>query len=297
MSRVIRRVWASNPLAHTRRERLPCEYEAYVPDPLMGRRIVFEGDVAADITDAETAIARLDISSSALVDTEALARILLRAESVASSRIEGLEVGPRRLLRAEAAQQLGEQPSDVTANEVLANIDAMATAIADVSAGTPITLDHLLAFHRRLLTGTRLEEHAGQIRSEQNWIGGSDYNPCSAPFVPPPPELVAGLMDDLCQFCNDDSLPAVAQAALAHAQFETIHPFVDGNGRTGRAHPARVPPRWHPRRRLGPVLATRAGTGRCDTLGGNRGRSSQARRCINIPPARRAPGADYAEHP
>jgi Fic family protein len=214
---------------------LPCDYEAYVPDPLIGRRVVFEGDVAADVTDAETAIARLDVNASALVDTEALARILLRAESVASSRIEGLEVGPRRLLRAEAAQQLGEQPSDVTAHEILANIDAMAAAISGISTGTPITLEHLLAFHRRLLTGTRLEEHAGQLRAEQNWIGGSDYNPCSAAFVPPPPEFVASLMEDLCRFCNDDSLPAVAQAALAHAQFETIHPFVDGNGRTGRA--------------------------------------------------------------
>jgi Fic family protein len=235
MSRVIRRVWASNPLAQTRRERLPCDYEAYVPDPLIGRRVVFEGDVAADVTDAETAIARLDVNASALVDTEALARILLRAESVASSRIEGLEVGPRRLLRAEAAQQLGEQPSDVTAQEILANIDAMAAAISGISVGTPITLEHLLAFHRRLLTGTRLEEHAGQLRAEQNWIGGSDYNPCSAAFVPPPPEFVASLMEDLCRFCNNDALPAVAQAALAHAQFETIHPFVDGNGRTGRA--------------------------------------------------------------
>jgi Fic family protein len=235
MSRVIRQRWASNPLAQTRRDRLPCDYEAYVPDPLKGRRIVFDGDVAADVTDAETAMARLDVNAAALVDTEALTRILLRAESVASSRIEGLEVGPRRLLRAEAAQQLGEQPSDVTANEVLANIDAMAAAISSISAGVPITLDHLLAFHRRLLTGTRLEDHAGQIRTEQNWIGGSDYNPCSAAFVPPPPEFVADLMDDLCRFCNDDSLPAVAQAALAHAQFETIHPFADGNGRTGRA--------------------------------------------------------------
>jgi Fic family protein len=80
-----------------------------------------------------------------------------------------------------------------------------------------------------------LGDHAGRIRTQQNWIGGSDYNPCSADFVPPPPELVAGLLDDLCTFCNDDSLPAVAQAALAHAQFETIHPFADGNGRTGRA--------------------------------------------------------------
>jgi len=235
VSRVIRRRWASDPLAQTRRDRLPCDYEAYVPDPLMGRRIVFDGDVAADVTDAETAIARLDMMATALVDTEALARILLRAESVASSRIEGLEVGPRRLLRAEVAQQLGEQSSDVTASEILANIDAMATAISGIVPGAPITVDHLLAFHRRLLSGTRLEDHAGRIRAVQNWIGGSDYNPCSAAFVPPPPELVPGLLGDLCRFCNDDSLPAVAQAALAHAQFETIHPFADGNGRTGRA--------------------------------------------------------------
>ena len=68
----------------------------------------------------------------------------------------------------------------------------------------------------------------------QNWIGGSNCNPCSAEFVPPPPETVVNLLDDLFTFCNDDSLPTLAQAATAHAQFETIHPFVDGNGRTGR---------------------------------------------------------------
>jgi Fic family protein len=77
-------------------------------------------------------------------------------------------------------------------------------------------------------------QYAGTLRQEQNWIGGSAYNPCSAAFVPPPPELVPDLLADLCSFCNTDSLPAVAQAALAHAQFETIHPFADGNGRTGR---------------------------------------------------------------
>src|SRR5665811_1420877 len=75
----------------------------------------------------------------------------------------------------------------------------------------------------------------GRFRSEQNWIGGSAFNPCSAEYVPPPHELVPDLVADLCEFCNDDSLPAVAQAAIAHAQFETIHPFVDGNGRMGRA--------------------------------------------------------------
>jgi len=93
----------------------------------------------------------------------------------------------------------------------------------------------LLDFHQRLLAGTRLDAHAGAIRQEQNWIGGSSYNPCSAAFVPPPPEYVPDLLDDLCQFCNSDDIPAVAQAAIAHAQFDTIHPFVDGNGRTGRA--------------------------------------------------------------
>jgi Fic family protein len=218
-----------------RRDRQSCDYEAYVPDPLAGRKLVFNGDTAADVADAERAIAVLDVQASALVDTEALARILLRAECVASSRIEGLEVGARRLLRAEAAHDLGEEPSDVTATEVLANVEAMASAVTSITPGEPIVLDHLLAFHRRLLTGTRLDAYAGSIRNEQNWIGGSSYNPCTAAFVPPPPELARDLLEDLCRFCNDDSLPAVAQAAIAHAQFETIHPFVDGNGRTGRA--------------------------------------------------------------
>jgi Fic family protein len=187
------------------------------------------------VADAERDIGRLDAEALALADTEALARLLLRAESVASSRIEGLEVGGRRLLRAEAAREFGDVASDVTAAEVLANIDAMLWAVRGAGGQGAISLDHLLEVHRRLLAGTRHEAHAGLLRTEQNWIGGSSYNPCSAAFVPPPPELVGGLMEDLCAFCNDESLPAVAQAAIAHAQFETIHPFVDGNGRTGRA--------------------------------------------------------------
>ena len=236
MAKVIKTLWSAEGLTGLpRRDRRPCEYEAYVPDVLTGCKITFNGDVAADVADAERAIAALDAQALTLADTEALARILLRAESVASSRIEGLEVGARRLLRAQAAQELGEQPSDVTAIEVLGNINAMSEAIQSISQGDPITVKHLLAFHHRLLTDTRLAAHAGVIRTEQNWIGGSAYNPCSASFVPPPHELVPGLLEDLCAFCSDDSLPAVAQAAIAHAQFETIHPFVDGNGRTGRA--------------------------------------------------------------
>ena len=105
MAKVIRRHWQSEASAGLpRRDRQSCEYEAYVPDPLMGRVIVLDGAVAADVADAEAAITRLNLEARALVDTEALARLLLRAESVASSRIEGLEIGPRRLLEAEAAR-------------------------------------------------------------------------------------------------------------------------------------------------------------------------------------------------
>ncbi|HEY5044392.1 MAG TPA: Fic family protein [Solirubrobacteraceae bacterium] len=191
--------------------------------------------MAADVADAEAAIARLNAEATALVDTEALARILLCAESVASSRIEGLEIGARRLLRAEAVRAMREPSSDVTASEVLGNIDAMLYGVERIGSDEEITVDMLLEVHRRLLAGTLLQEHGGSFREVQNWIGGSDYNPCSADYIPPPHEFVADLMDDLCAFCNTDDLPAVAQAAIAHAQFETIHPFVDGNGRTGRA--------------------------------------------------------------
>lgn len=236
MAKVIRRLWVTDAnIGLARRDRRSCEYECYIPDSLAGREIVLGSETAADIADAERAIAVLDASASTLLDSEALARILLRAESVASSRIEGLEVGARRLVRAEAAIVLGEDPSDITAAEVLANVHAMASTIRRLSPGEPITVEVLLDFHRQLLTGTQLDTHAGSIRTEQNWIGGSSYNPCSAAFVPPPPEYVADLMDDLCAFCNTDSIPAVAQAAIAHAQFQTIHPFADGNGRTGRA--------------------------------------------------------------
>jgi Fic family protein len=161
--------------------------------------------------------------------------LLLRAQAVASSRIEGLDVGARRLLEAQVAGALGEDASDVTASEVLNNIEAMRWAVDSLADVEQITVDHLLEIQKRLLTGTSLEQHAGEVREQQNWIGGSSYNPCSAAFVPPPWERVRVLLEDLCEFCNGDELPAIAQAALAHAQFETIHPFIDGNGRTGRA--------------------------------------------------------------
>ena len=235
MATTERRLWASDFAGPTRRDRQPCEYDVYLPDRPSNRSFSLDGDVAADVADAEAALTRLDASSVGLADSEALARLLLRAESVASSRIEGLEIGARRILRADAARRLGIAPSDVTAREILGNIDAMTWAVDTIEQGSAITLQTLLETHRRLLAGSRVEEYGGRVREVQNWIGGSGYNPCSASFVPPPPELVGNLLDDLVGFCNSDSLPALAQAAVAHAQFETIHPFADGNGRTGRA--------------------------------------------------------------
>ena len=218
-----------------RKDNRGCDYAAYVPDRLVGRTFRFDGEVAADVANAEAAITRLNLEATSLVDTEALARILLRAESVASSRIEGLQIGARQLLRAEAARGLGETPANAKAVEVLGNIDAMVCGIEQIHTGDAISVELLLEIHRRLLTRTRFEEYGGAFRTQQNWIGGNDHHPCSADFVPPPPEYVPDLVGDLISFCNADSLPAVAQAAIAHAQFETIHPFVDGNGRTGRA--------------------------------------------------------------
>jgi len=236
MGSFIRQRWISEAVSGVpRADCRSCEYDSYIPDFLAERLVTLDGETAADVADAETALARLDTRASALTDTEALARLLLRAESVASSRIEGLEIGPRRLLRAEAARQMGEPAADLTAEEVLGNIDAMTVALAQAESGQSLTVETLLGIHRRLLQDTDLHEHAGRIRTVQNWIGGSAYNPCTAVYVPPPPELVPALLADLCEFCNSDSLPAVVQAAIAHAQFETIHPFADGNGRTGRA--------------------------------------------------------------
>lgn len=215
-------------------ERSPCDYFSYVPDPIAKRELEIEGAVASDIADAERAVVALNQERSGLVDTEAVARLLLRAESVASSRIEGLEVGGRRLLKAQLARDMGLDASDRGAFEVLNNIEVMGRLVEAASLAN-LTPDLLLESHSLLMRGTAMEDRAGEFRVAQNWIGGSEFNPCSAEFVPPPPQEVPGLVEDLCEFCARDDLPAMAQAAIAHSQFETIHPFFDGNGRIGRA--------------------------------------------------------------
>jgi Fic family protein len=167
MARVISRRWPGNPDATSRPGRAPCDYQAYVPDLLTGRSVTLDGDVAADVADAETAVSRLNAEASALADTEALARLLLRAESVASSRIEGLEIGARKLLRIEAAHALGERALDVTAEEVLGNINAMNSGIREIGPGDRIEVGTLLRFHGRLMAGTR---HAACGRSATRFL-------------------------------------------------------------------------------------------------------------------------------
>jgi Fic family protein len=235
--RLVLREWISDEVGITGKvKRKTGEYEAYVPDPLVGRKFSFSGQTAADLADAETAIRGLQSNAVVLDRTDGLARLLLRAEAQASSRIEGVVIGAHRLLHAEAARDMetGERP-DAIAEEVLANIDAMNLAMELADFEPTFTLQTILRIHERVLQASDLREYAGKVRGGQSWIGGNTFNPFDAAFVPPPPDEVLPLLKDLAEFCNDTSLPAVAQAAIAHAQFETIHPFVDGNGRTGRA--------------------------------------------------------------
>lgn len=219
----------------SRRDRKGCEFDAYLPDPLVGWNLDLPADLVADLNDAETAIRRLNAAGTSHVSLEGLARFLLRAESVASSKIEGLQAGPRRLLDAELVLAQGGEAADRLAVEVLANVAAMEEAVKLGASGHTITCDDLLDIHRIMMERSATPEIGGQIRTVQNWIGGSSYNPCSAAFIPPPADEVASLLDDLLRYVNGDDHPTLVQAAIAHAQFETIHPFADGNGRTGRA--------------------------------------------------------------
>ncbi len=235
MAEYLQRRWAPRFEGATRRDRQGCSYQAYLPDPLVGWNLLLPGDLAADIADAEAAVRELNQAETSHVSLEGLARFLLRAESVASSKIEGLEVGPRRLVEAEAAIARGGEVADRVAVEVLGNIAAMESAIDLATHEEDFSLADLLEIHRVLMERSPRPELGGVIRRAQNWIGGSSYNPCSAAFVPPPPEYVEDLLWDLVEYVNGDEHSPLVQAAIAHAQFETIHPFADGNGRTGRA--------------------------------------------------------------
>ncbi len=230
---LVRATWQYDPALYAPpRYQRACSYDAFVPHTLETVPPV-DLRLAGTVSAAEAAIRRLN--ADALPALRPLARLLLRTEAIASSKVEGMQVDARSLARAEARADLGQAIGSDTA-EILANIDAMQLAVDEAAAVAILSSEDIVGIHRVLLAAApNRAAIAGVVRSSQNWIGGNDYNPCGAAFVPPPAGEVGRLLGDLIEFVNDDSLPALAQAAYAHAQFETIHPFGDGNGRTGRA--------------------------------------------------------------
>jgi Fic family protein len=226
--------WHHNPTVDApAKYRRACRYDVFLPTRLVELPLSLEGTVAGLVSEAEEAIRALN--NAAHPGLAPLARLLLRTESIASSKIEGMQIGVRELARAEAKVEAGGNAGPA-ALEILANIDAMELALNEAAEADRFTVAEIMAIHHRLMQrALNAERVAGKIRTTQNWIGGNDYNPCGADFIPPPPEEVHGLLDDLCEAINETLLSPLVQAALVHAQFETIHPFADGNGRTGRA--------------------------------------------------------------
>lgn len=180
------------------------------------------------LSDATAAIAALDAHAER--DVAPLWTQLIRSESVASSKIEHIYTK-----QAELAAALAGARATRAARDVAAHVHAIERLVRAASEGA-LDLTHLLVAHRALLEADPVEgQYAGRLRDVQNWIGGSDETPRGADFVPPAPRRVEPLMIDLVRFVAREDIPPVAQAAIAHAQFETIHPFTDGNGRIGRA--------------------------------------------------------------
>jgi Fic family protein len=187
------------------------------------------GRLAAACDRAVRAIAALDATRGDHL--RPLATLLLRAESVASSKIEH---------EAATVEDFARALHGVRSNSSAIAMVAAAGAIDRLLHG-PLELETITSAHKRLMADDpRERSSAGRWRALQNWIGGSDYSPRGALYVPPPADLVEPAMRDLVRFANRTDVPVVAQAAIVHAQFESIHPFIDGNGRIGRALAAAV---------------------------------------------------------
>lgn len=177
-------------------ERMGGPYHPYLPDTLADYELLLSPSCASAVADAQEALAKLELFGSR-VDTEPLARMMLRAEAVSSSRIEGLEMPAGRLLEYEELDRLGvDHRLDSTEAQILGNLHTLVDGLARAEAASPLTVEEVCELNRVLLAGTRLADRGGVIRAE---------------------------------------LPPIATAAIAHAQLETIHPFADGNGRAGRA--------------------------------------------------------------
>lgn len=229
MARYVRKVWERVPDSLTlRRELLP--YLAFLPDTLAGWHPVFGEDVTRR---ADWAVRHLSRANHQFAGS-ASSRLFLWGESLGSSRIEQLDSDLRNVARARAVQLRRGIHHYGRAARVITNLDATRRAVAFLESSERIGLEDLLDAHVMLFSGGRPGETSGRIRTDQNWIGHHD-GPYGARFVPPPPEHVTRLLDDLIAYCNSHCQSPIIQAALAHGQFEVIHPFADGNGRIGRA--------------------------------------------------------------
>lgn len=212
-------------ISKTQLRRVTGPYEAaIVPAIAHLTQVPLSGELLALADDATAEIARFDGGSGALIAP--FASVLLRSESAASSKIELLTASARAIALAE----LGVSRAN-NARLIVANSRAMEAAI---DLADSLDASAIIAMQATLLGDTN-PEFVGAWRSQQVWIGGSNFGPHQAMFVPPHHERVPAAMDDLVDFLRRDDIPALIHAAIAHAQFETIHPFPDGNGRTGRA--------------------------------------------------------------
>lgn len=201
------------------------DYQAAIPAEVENLEVSLPSRILADAEEASQEIARFDAE---LGDEIApFASVLLRSESAASSKIENLTASARAIAEAETLGHSRRRNASV----IVANTEAMqaAVALADRIDGTAI-----LAMHAALMNASN-PDIAGRWRTEQVWIGGGDFGPRGADFIAPQHSRVPGAIDDLIRFAGRDDIPVLPQIAIAHAQFETIHPFPDGNGRTGRA--------------------------------------------------------------
>jgi len=208
-------------------------YRAFIPRPLPPPDLTLDPKIQALLSKADLALGRLDGATELLPDPDFFVLMYVRREAVVSSQIEGTHASLMDVLEFEAEMDQAERRVDVVeiANYVMAMNHGL-SRLADI----PISRRLLCEVHAVLMEDVRggePQKAPGEFRKSQNWIGGA--SPASARFVPPPWEEVGPSFANLERFLHDDEpLPALIKAGIAHAQFETIHPFLDGNGRVGR---------------------------------------------------------------
>ena len=204
----------------------------FIPNKLPPK-IDFNRRLVLALSKADSTISKLSGAGLLLPNPDLLVSPYMRKEALSSSRIEGTRISLPDYFLAEAK---GEEDKDPEASEVINYIRAMNYALKEIE-DKPIDLKLLKNMHARLMDQARgRDKMPGKFRSLQNWIGPRGSKPQEASFVPPPPEKVSRLMRDLVDYMNSyDEMPLLIRAALIHYQFETIHPFCDGNGRIGRA--------------------------------------------------------------